>query len=53
MLKPRDKKILFIAVILFLATQALIFASIPNDTDNRLRSVVVKKGTNTRVLAIN
>lgn len=51
MLRPRDRKILFIAVILFLSTQALIFASIPNDTDGRLRSLVVKKGTNTRVLA--
>jgi UPF0755 protein len=45
MLTGHDKKIIVIAIIIFLATQTIIFASIPRDTDNTPINIVVKNGT--------
>ncbi len=41
----RDKKIIVAALIILLATQTIIFASIPRDADNTLFNIVVKNGT--------
>lgn len=41
----QDKIIIALSIIFFLATQALIFASIPNNIDNQRLNIVVKSGT--------
>ena len=41
----RDKKIIVAALIILLATQTIIFASIPRDADNTIVNIVVKNGT--------
>ncbi|HOE16103.1 MAG TPA: endolytic transglycosylase MltG [Syntrophorhabdaceae bacterium] len=45
MLTGRDKKIIMAALIILLATQTIIFACIPRDTDNTIINMVVKNGT--------
>lgn len=45
MLTGHDKKIIITALIIFLATQIIIFASIPRGTDSTLVNIVVKSGT--------
>lgn len=45
MLTGRDKKIIITVLAIFLATQTIIFASIPKDTDNTRINIVVKNGT--------
>ncbi|MEN6616046.1 MAG: endolytic transglycosylase MltG [Syntrophorhabdus sp.] len=45
MLATRDKKIVLIAVIIFVFSQTLIFANIPKDSDPSSRTVIIKSGT--------
>jgi len=45
MLTSRDKKIIITVLGIFLATQTIIFASIPRDTDGTPINIVVKNGT--------
>jgi UPF0755 protein len=45
MLTSRDRKIIIAVLGIFIATQTIIFASIPRDTDGTLVNIVVKNGT--------
>jgi peptidoglycan lytic transglycosylase G len=51
MLTRRDKRVIAAAAALFLISQPVIFASIPLDTDDTVKPVVVKKGTHLRDVA--
>jgi UPF0755 protein len=51
MLTKRDKRVMAAAIALFLVSQPVIFASIPLDTDSKVKPVVVKKGTHLREVA--
>jgi len=51
MLTRKDKRVIAAAVALFLISQPVILASIPLDTDSRVKPVVVKKGTHIRDVA--
>jgi UPF0755 protein len=51
MLAKRDKRVMAAAIALFLVSQPVIFASIPLDTDSKVKPVVVKKGTHLREVA--
>lgn len=51
MLATRDKKIIVIAVIIFMLSQTMIFASIPRDNDPSRFLVVVKNGTSLQSIA--
>ncbi len=51
MLIKRDKVVILIAAILFIFTQTLIFASIPNNIDNEPVNVIVKSGTSVYTIA--
>ncbi len=51
MLAMRDKKTIIIAIIIFLFSQTLIFASIPRDSDPSSLNIVVKNGTSLSEIA--
>ena len=45
MLGKSDRKIIVIAIFIFLLSQTIIFASIPRDTDSTRLYIIVKNGT--------